>query len=120
MDGPKTVPLCKCHDQPMKRASKRRSGRMTHYWRCRVKANEAQQRYLRTLKGKAASRRYDKSGKGRATAHRYNMTEKGRARGQRRRDNMTWRQKHADQLRVRRYKALQRQAQRQEREERSG
>ena len=120
MDGPKTVPLCKCHDQPMRRARDHRPGRAEHYWRCRVKANESQHRYHQTPKGKAAVLRYRGSDKARAADHRYNMTEKGRARAQRHRDNMTWRQRHADQLRVRRYKALQRQARRHEREERSG
>ena len=120
MDGPKTVPLCKCHDQPMKQAWERRSGRAKRYWRCRIKANEAQRRYHETPKGQAAVRRYRGSDKSRAADHRYSMTEKGRARSQRYRDNMTWRQRHAHQLRVRRYKALQRMARRHEREERSG
>lgn len=120
MDGPKTGRLCKCHSVPMGWSRDNRPGRAKGYWRCRVKANEAMRRYRQTSKGKATRRRYRQTDKGRANDHRYNLTEKGRARQQRRRDKMTWRQKHADQLRVRRYKALRRQAKRHEREERSG
>ena len=118
MDGPKTVPRCKCHDQPMKCARDPRHP--DGYWRCRVKAVEAMRRFRQTPKGKASLRRYRQSDKGKANQHRYDTSEKGRARKQRARDKMTWRQKHLEQLRVRRYKALQRRAQRHEREERSG
>lgn len=120
MDGPKTVPLCKCHDRPMKWARDNRPGRAEGYWRCRVKASEATARYHKTPGGEASAQRYWQSEKGKASRRRYEASEKGRARQQRRRDAMTWRQKHQEQLRVRRYKALQRRAARHEREERSG
>lgn len=120
MDGPKTVPLCECHGQTMKWSRDTRSDRANGYWRCRIKANAATARYRRTPKGDATRRRYERSAKGKANQHRYDISEKGLARKRRARERMTWRQKHLDQLRVRRYKALQRRAARHEREERSG
>lgn len=119
---------CRCHGVPLRwRKDRRRKNGGS--WICRVIAYEQAQRYRQSAKGKAAVRRYSVSQKGRASRKKYSRGDKARANRARYRqsekgrklihsynvkryDESTWRERNLNQLRVRRYKALQAKARR--------